>query len=239
MTANVLGWVSLVIVGTLVTFLPTVLRVRMPVWHGGVTAGLAAGGVGLMAGGFAIRRDVVAATGALAFAAGALGVAWMAARTLRVPRRWPVPAAAKHLVPAVAWFVCGSLALAVAVVRGPAAFDAFEPVFLVAFVLGWIVQTLLGAWLYLIPLARPGSPTEHRRHLVAVDLGGTWQALALNAGLALVALRAVSLAPSPVGWAGTLAALTGGAAAMAKTWGFVWMSRSSWVHRRALQQWGA
>jgi hypothetical protein len=35
---NVLGWVSLVIVGTLVTFLPTALRVRMPVWHGGATA---------------------------------------------------------------------------------------------------------------------------------------------------------------------------------------------------------
>jgi nitrite reductase (NO-forming) len=33
-TLNLLGWASLTIAGTLVTFLPTVLRIRMPVWHG-------------------------------------------------------------------------------------------------------------------------------------------------------------------------------------------------------------
>lgn len=53
--------------------------------------------------------------------------------------------------------------MAVATVRGQAAFVAFVAfvlVFLVAFVLGWVVQTLLGVWLYLIPIARPGSPTD-------------------------------------------------------------------------------
>ena len=38
MTINVLGWVSLTIVATLVTLLPTTLRIRMPQWHGAVTA---------------------------------------------------------------------------------------------------------------------------------------------------------------------------------------------------------
>jgi hypothetical protein len=127
--------------------------------------------VSLLAAGFAMRWNNMAAAGAIAFALGALGAAWMALQTRRVSRRWPAPAAAKHLVPALAWFLGASLALVVAVVHGPVAFEAFLPVFLVTFVLGWIIQTLLGAWLYLLPMAHPGGPADRRRFLVAVDLG--------------------------------------------------------------------
>ena len=38
MTINVLGWVSVTIAATLITLLPTTLRVKMPAWHGGWTA---------------------------------------------------------------------------------------------------------------------------------------------------------------------------------------------------------
>jgi nitrite reductase (NO-forming) len=74
LTLNVLGWVSLTIAGTLVTLLPTVLRVRMPAWHGAATAALLAGGVAATATGLGVRVARVAAGGGLAYALGALGV---------------------------------------------------------------------------------------------------------------------------------------------------------------------
>jgi hypothetical protein len=49
LTLNVLGWASLTIAGTLITFLPTVLRIRMPVWHGTASCALLVGGVAAIA----------------------------------------------------------------------------------------------------------------------------------------------------------------------------------------------
>jgi hypothetical protein len=99
-----------------------------------------------------------------------------------------VPVAAKHLLLAVAWFETGVLALTVALVRGLDAFAAFREPYLAIFALGWAIQTLLGAWLYLLPMARPGHPDARRRQLAAIELGGTVQLLALNAGVLLLAL---------------------------------------------------
>ncbi|MBI3648079.1 MAG: hypothetical protein HY240_04945 [Actinobacteria bacterium] len=105
MTVNVLGWASLTIAGTLVTLLPTVLRVRMPAWHGGATGLLLAGGLSAAVAGLVSGLGPVVAVGTLAYAGGAAGLAWMVVRAARTPRRWPVPLAAKHLLAGVAWFV--------------------------------------------------------------------------------------------------------------------------------------
>lgn len=64
---------------------------------------------------------------------------------MRTERKWKVPLAAMHMLAAVAWFVTGSLSFAWALVHGPGGFGAFRSNFLVAFVGGWLVQTLLGA----------------------------------------------------------------------------------------------
>src|SRR5581483_4345553 len=122
MTVNVLGWVSLTISGTLVTLLPTVLRIRMPTWHGGATALFLVGGVAMIAGGLGLSSAPVAAVGGVAYALGALGLVWMVGRAITSPRRWPVPVSAKHLVLAVCWYAFGAIALSVALVRGVASF---------------------------------------------------------------------------------------------------------------------
>jgi nitrite reductase (NO-forming) len=80
MTLNLLGWVSLTIAGTLVTFLPTVLRIRMPPWHGWLTVSLLVAGLATIATGLATRVGALAGAGGVAYAAGALGVAWLARR---------------------------------------------------------------------------------------------------------------------------------------------------------------
>jgi nitrite reductase (NO-forming) len=239
MTLNVLGWVSLTIVGTLVTLLPTVLRIRMPTWHGWVTVGMLIGGLSAIAAGLALRRGPLAGAGGVVYAAGALGVAWMAAKAMRVPRTWPIPVAAKHLLLALGWFTVGSIALGVALLRGSDAFAAFRRPYLVMFVLGWSVQTLLGAWQYLLPMARPGHPDERRRQLSAIELGASVQLLVLNGGVALLTLAAAGWAPGAVGALGAWLALGGGLLALAKAWAYPVIARVPALTRRHLDMWGA
>lgn len=239
MTLNVLGWASLTIAGTLVTLLPTVLRIRMPSWHGSATGVLFAAGVTLLATGLALSSTVVAAAGGLAYAGGAAGLVWMVVRAVTGPRRWPVPLAAKHLVLAVAWFVGGTFALAVALLRGVASFDRFRLVYLTVFVGGWVVQTLLGAWLYLLPMGRPAHPDERRRFLSAVEFAGTLQVVSLNAGLVLMALRGAGWVSGIVGSVGVGLALGGGAVALLKAWAYPMLSRRPVISARAREVWGA
>lgn len=234
---NLLGWVSLTIGGTLVTFLPTVLRVRMPVWHGWTTAGaLALGLVGIGVGLGADVRPVAALGGAL-YAAGALGLAGMVLRVLRVPRTWPVPVAAQHLLAAAAWFEIGAVALAVALARG--GFLAFREPYLAIFVVGWALQTLLGAWLFLLPMNRPGHPDERRRQLAAAEVGGPLQLAAYNVGTALLALAGAGWVTRSAGAVGAGLALAAGGVALAKAWAFAPLARLPVLAPRHLRVWGA
>jgi nitrite reductase (NO-forming) len=239
MTLNVLGWVSLTIVGTLVTLLPTVLRIRMPSWHGWATVGLLVGGVSAIASGLAARVETLAATGGVAYAAGAVGVAWLATKAIRTRRAWPVPVAAKHLLLALAWFVAGSVALAVALLGGSEAFAAFREAFLAMFVAGWAIQTLLGAWLYLLPMARPGHPDVRRRQLAAIEFGGALQLACLNLGIALLVLAGSGWASGAVGGLGAGLALGGGLLALGKAWAYPMLAKVPVMTRRHLEVWGA
>ena len=236
---NLLGWVSLTITGTLVTLLPTVLRVRMPSWHGASTGLLLVVGVLAIAAGVALRAGWLASIGGPVFAAGSLGVAWLAVRALRTPRTWPVPVTAKHFLAALVWFVVGSVALAVALVRGLDAFAAFRTSYLVLFVVGWAIQTLLGAWLYLLPMARPGHPEERRRQLAATEYARTLELVALNAGVAAMAVASAGWVPESMGAVGAGLALVGGGLALAKAWLFPFLAKVSPLTRRHANIWGA
>lgn len=239
LTLNVLGWVSLTIAGTLVTFLPTVLRIQMPRWHGWATVGALVGGVAAVATGLALRAGAVAAIGGVAYAAGALGMLWLVARVLGVPRTWPVPVAAKHLLLGFGWFVLGSFALAVALAGGLDAFARFRQLYLAMFVLGWAVQTLLGAWLYLLPMGRPGHPDERRRQLAAIELGWALQIAAFNVGVALLALAGAGWVSGTAAAVGAGLALGGGGLALTKAWTFPALGRMPGLARRHLAVWGA
>lgn len=238
LSLNVLGWVSLTIAGTLVTMLPTVLRVQMPAWHGVTTDTLLIAGVTAIATGFAAGWEPLVTTGGLLYAAGAVGLGWMVVRVVRVPRKWPVPTPARHLLAAVAWFIVGSMALAVTFLSPTAAVAEVREVLLVSFVGGWALQTLLGTWLYLLPMSRPGHPDERRRWLTVAEIGGRIQVLGLNGGLILMALAGVDLLSSTLGSIGLGLALGFAAVALAKGWAFVPLSRLP-LPPRLLGVWGA
>jgi nitrite reductase (NO-forming) len=236
---NVLGWVSLTIAGTLITFLPTVLRVRMPAWRGRTTMALLVAGVAALAAGSASAIPAMVAAGALLYTAGAVGIAWMAVLVARTPRKWPVPIAAKHLVLALSWFVGGSAVFAVQAIRGSAALTGFATVFLVVFVGGWIVQTLLGAWEFLLPMWRAGHPEERRRSWAAVELLGTTELVTLNVGLLILAVRVAAPEPGTAGAVGAALALLGAGLALVKAWGFRQIARGPVVTPRTRAMWWA
>jgi nitrite reductase (NO-forming) len=238
MAMNVLGWVSLTIAATQLTLLPTVLRIRMPVWRSSVAMGCLIGGLLLLSGGLATRVTIVAAAGAVAYLFGAAGSGWLAIAGIRHrPRSRPVPVSAKHMISAAAWFVFGALALAVHLLSG-GSFTSFLPVFEAMFVCGWTLQVLLGAWMYLLPMARPGGPGERRVWLAALDIGANAQVGGLNLGLVLLTLRAADWIPGAAGLAGAWLALAAGAAGLMKTFAFPLIARAEVAARRSRRTWG-
>jgi len=107
------------------------------------------------------------------------------------------------------------------------------------FVCGWVIQTLLGAWQYLLPMVRPGHPDERRLWLAAIEAGGTLQVIALNAGVALLALAGGDALPGVAGRAGAVLALAGGLAALGKAWAFPALGGVPALTRGHAGTWGA
>ncbi|MBI3648080.1 MAG: hypothetical protein HY240_04950 [Actinobacteria bacterium] len=101
------------------------------------------------------------------------------------------------------------------------------------------MQTLLGAWLYLLPMSRPGHPEERRGALAATELAWPLQLAALNLGLVLMTARAAGWASDRVGLAGTALALFGGGLALAKAWLFGVLGRVEAIADRGRRAWGA
>jgi hypothetical protein len=127
----------------------------------------------------------------------------------------------------------------VALLHGITSFDGFRSVFLTVFVGGWVLQTLLGAWQYLLPMSRPGHPDERRRFLAVMEFARGLQLLALNAGLVLTALRGAGWVSDTLGSIGVGLAIGGGALALVKAWAYPVLARAPVLTRRELDVWGA
>lgn len=239
LTLNVLGWISLTIAGTLITLLPTTLRIRMPVWRGKPSAYLLMAGVAALSLGWALDLHPLQAAGGCVFALGALGMGVMVQKVLGTERKWPMPISAKHLLCAFVWFVGGSVALAVQALRGTDELIAFRDPFLLAFVAGWMAQTLMGAWMFLLPMWRAGHPEERRRSWAAMELLGGLQLFALNAGLLVLVMRVGTAEPGPASVVGAVMALGAAALAMVKVWGFRLLAKGSVVNSRTRRMWWA
>jgi nitrite reductase (NO-forming) len=233
---NVLGWVSLTIVGTMVTFLPTVIRVRMPsnppVWAGVLlSAGLALLVLGLIS-----SWSPGSVIGAMAYALGAMLVLGRTVRILLIRRRHRAPVAAWHLAAAVTWFAASTVGLAVGIAREKTFLRSQHDALMFGFVLGWALQALAGAWLYLLPSTHRGDQPR-RNLLAAVERGGVFGLIAWNAGL--LALIIGSIAGNGIlVFAGTGTALFGGLFALARIVTFPRLARTEGTASLARRMWG-
>jgi nitrite reductase (NO-forming) len=193
---NVLGWVGLTVLGTLLTLWPTMLRTRiadgaertsgraLPV----LVVGVAVSAVGALAG----VLPVVAA-GVAAYLAGMalLAPAFVDAARRKPPHEFPT----WSVLAGVVWLVVLLAVLAATFATAPDQAAAMARLswgvpFLAA---GFAAQVLLGALSYLVPVALRGGPTAVREATAALDRGSALRVVAVNAGLVVLALPAPSL----------------------------------------------
>ncbi|MFE2613548.1 hypothetical protein ACFXA2_08045 [Micromonospora chalcea] len=188
---NLLGWVTLTVLGTLLTLWPTVLRTRMA--DGAVraatvalpvaTTGLVLLGVGLLA-----WWRLVAAAGLSLFALGAL----IALRpALAVARTRPPYAFASWSLAAAGGWLMVALAVDAATLLPAAdpagAADRFGAV-LLPLLVGFVAQVLVGALTHLLPVVLGGGPAPVRRRAALLERHGPQRVAMTNAALLVLVL---------------------------------------------------
>lgn len=189
---NLLGWIALTVLGTEVSFWPMVLRTRI------VTGTEAAARQSLIMCGAGL---VVVLVGALAAAqvvvvVGLAGYLGGVVRSIdpfvrTAVQRTPHTTASRMLALASAWFAVGVVTNLVVAVRAvdftelAHQLESFVP-WLIA---GFVVQVLLGALTYLIPVVLGRGPSGGRRAASWLDRFAAARLVGFNAGVALIALR--------------------------------------------------
>jgi hypothetical protein len=207
---NLAGFVSLVIIATLLHFLPTVLRTRIVSRPSAVVAVLATAFASpLIALGLSAGINVVTGAGAVLalIGAGALVVEARAVRATRgvwtFDRDWHFVASAS-LLASVAWFAIGMVlasALVLARAFGLIGDDRVwsSPLLAGPLAIGWVAQAIVGSWTHLLPAMGPGTPVDHARQRSLLGLGAGPRVVALNVGTACVS----------IGWPLGISQLTG------------------------------
>ena len=183
---NVLGWMGLAVVGTLVTLWPTMLRTRIA--EGSERLAQRAlpvlvGSVLVTAGGSLAGQRPVTALGLLGYLAGLALVArpFLVAARGKAPAHYP----SWSVLAGVAWLLgsVAALAVGVATAHSWATVDRRIDWVTPALAAGFGAQVLLGALSYLVPVALGGGPTPIRAANTELDRGGALRVLVVNAGL--------------------------------------------------------
>lgn len=207
---NLVGFVSLVIVATLLHFLPTVLGGRIVPRRSAVTAVLGiAMGTPIVVVGLMLGLAPVAGGGAVLVVMGALAMAVEAVHVVRGRGRWTTDPgwhryASVGLLAGVAWFVAGVTAATLLLLAHGTTAEAWStPLLGAPFALGWIAQVLMASWTHLLPSIGPGGPVEHARQRIVLGRVATPRLVALNVGTWLLAAGwPLGLVPAAVVGAG-------------------------------------
>ncbi len=192
---NLVGFVSLVIATTLLHFFPTVIGARMKrsrAAHATI-AGLALGAAAVAVG-FGLRSDLLARLGAIATLAGAAALGIYAWDVWRTRARWTGDAgwhrfAMGGLISAIAWFEVGLV-----IATGRVLWLGIDPgatrsdPLLVPLVAGWAGLAVLAAATHLVPSVGPGGPHAHARQRQFLGRAATGRLLAVNSGVAALAI---------------------------------------------------
>jgi nitrite reductase (NO-forming) len=210
---GLLGWVGLAVLGTEFSLWPTALRTRMVDGleraAGRCLLGCA-GGLALVVPGLLTWTRPLALAGLLLYAAGV--VAFLDPFLRTAVRRSPREPATLMLAAGTGWLVA---ALAVDVIYlardgDPGTFAADVGGIVPWLLTGFVVQVLLGALSYLVPVVLGGPPRRGKRTAAVVNRWGTARSGLLNAGALLVALPGPAL--TRVGWLLVAAAIVAFAA---------------------------
>ncbi len=193
---NLLGWVGLTVVGTLVTLWPTMLRTKIV--DGAERAAkralwiLLASVVGTAAAAL-VAPPPVAAVGIVGYLVGLAVAAVPLAKEARA--KPPAGYATYSVLAGVTWLVVGLVWLAVLALatRDWTQVAARLGVLAGPLAAGFAAQVLLGALSYLIPVVAGGGPVAARAATAMLDRGAAWRVAVISAGLAVWVLPVPSL----------------------------------------------
>jgi nitrite reductase (NO-forming) len=193
---NVLGWMGLTVVGTLVTLWPTMLRTRIA--EGAERAAhralpLLLGAVVVTTAGALAGLTSLAAAGVLGYLGGlvVVGRAFVATARGKPPASYPT----WSVLAAAVWLAASLTALVVAVASAPSwsAVGTRLDALAVPLAAGFGAQVLLGALSYLIPVVLGGGPAAVRAANAALERAGALRITLVNGGLLLCVLPVPSL----------------------------------------------
>ncbi|MHB1166711.1 MAG: cupredoxin domain-containing protein [Candidatus Nanopelagicales bacterium] len=209
-TVNLLGWVGLPILGTLVTLWPTMLHTRLAPdaeRKARQALPLLIGGTLVTTTGALIGAGLLAATGVAGYLIGV----WLSVGPMVTEMRQRPPAifASWSALAGVVW-LAGTL-IAFGVVLASGADDALSRIaaqLIAAALVGGVLQVLLGSLSYLVPVMMGGGPAAMRRRNARVDRALAPRLVMLNAALATWVLPSPSavrvlvsaLVLAAVGW---------------------------------------
>lgn len=189
---TLLGWVTLPILGTLVTLWPTILRTRLapsaermsrralPLLIGGTVAAAAGSLVGLAP---LVLAGMVAYVGGL--------VLTVLPMVEEMRQRPPTSFAAWSVLAGVAWISASLVVFAVAAPQ-PDLLLGIAGVLLAAAVVGGVLQVLLGSLSYLLPVMMGGGPAAMRERNTRVDRALAPRLVVLNGALVACVLPTTS-----------------------------------------------
>ena len=192
---NLLGFVSLVIAGTLLHFLPTVLGTRIVARRSAIAAilGVAVGSP-LVVAGLVLVAAPAAGAGAVLTVVGAWSLLAETVVTVRARGRWTTDPGWHRLtgvglVAGVTWFAAGATIAAGRVAYLGATPDAWSTQLVgVPLGIGWVAQVLIASWTHLLPAIGPGGPVLHARRRRILGRVATPRLVALNGGAMLAAV---------------------------------------------------
>ncbi len=210
---NILGFVGVTATATLLTLWPTVLRTKLDgtkATRASRSLILMVAGVVLAVVGALINNLLVGVSGIVLYLAGQLSVMFLlvglARRAARQERREPIPLfPALSLGAGTLWFVGTTLALAIMWVGAGGGADGSSEAsalnfslvatdvqqLTIPFVVGFLLQLLLGAMSFLMPTAMGGGPRALRASLKVMSAGAVFRVVSLNLALALFAFASI------------------------------------------------
>lgn len=190
---NLLGWMGLTIIGTQVTFWPTMLRTKIV-----ANAELATRralpvflvSIAVITGGALVGSRPIAVVGIVGYLAGLTLVARPFVSTAR--NKAPESYSTWSVMAGLMWFFGCLMAIGVAFATAPTWLVAGQRLswFTPLIAVGVGAQVLLGAMTYLIPMALGGGPSAVRAASKELERAAAFRVTAVNAGLLVCAFPA-------------------------------------------------
>jgi nitrite reductase (NO-forming) len=185
-SVNLLGWVGLTVIGTLVTLWPTMLHTRVADRAERAARRalpLLVTSLAIIVTGALTGTRSVAVAGIVGYVAGLI----VAGRPFaeEAQRRHPTTYATRSVLAGFIWLVGSVIALAVIVGAAPGWEQAADTADRLAapLLVGFSAQVLLGALSYLIPVVLGGGPSFTRATTAVLETAGTARVTVINAGL--------------------------------------------------------